>query len=387
MAASNSNSIRYENSRLQDYTYDRSIERGRADLSLIMMTILLVVIGVVMLLSASFPDAYYVENDPYGYFVRQGFFALFGLAVMFVASRLPMSFYRRLAMPALVGSAALLIVVLVVGKLTNGAVRWIRIGGATFQPSEVAKIGAILFMATAICNLKDDIKSIRSVLPTLGVLCLVLVPLLLEPHLSATIIIAVVAAMMLYVGGLQVRWIVAGGALAVPLIYIASLFLSYVSSRLAAWRDPYADSTGVGYQIIQSLYAIGSGGLLGLGIGNSRQKYLYLPEVQNDYIFSIVCEELGFIGAILLLALFALLILRCFWIARHATDRFSMLVGVGIAAQLALQIILNIAVCTNTIPSTGVSLPFFSSGGTALVMQMGEIGILLSISRDIPERL
>ena len=387
MANQSQNAIRYENTRLRDYTTSNTIDRGRADLSLIMMTLLLLTIGVVMVLSASFANAYYTKDSASYYFVRQALFALSGIAVMFIASRMPMSVYRGLSGMVLLASIGLLVVVLILGRLTNGATRWINLGFTTFQPSELAKLGLILFYAMLISNYKEKMKTFRyGIVPFALVLGVIVVLLALEPHVSAILIVSAIALTMLFVGGVQLRWFVGGGLSLGALLLIAYSAFDYVKLRIEAWQNPFADATGSGYQVVQSLYAIGSGGLLGLGLGNSRQKFLYLPEEHNDYIFSVICEELGYIGAILLLALFAVLILRCYWIAMHARDRFSMLVGVGIATQLALQVIMNIAVCTNSIPCTGVSLPFFSYGGTAMWLQLGEIGILLSISRDIPER-
>ena len=386
VASREQNAVRYENTRLQDYTTSNTIDRGRADLSLIMMTLLLLTIGVVMVLSASYANAYYTRDSASYYFVRQALFALSGIAVMFVASRMPMSVYRRLSVPVLLVSGVLLVAVLVMGRLTNGATRWIDFGFTTFQPSELAKLGLILFYAMLISRYKEKMKTFRyGIAPFAVVLLIIVVLLALEPHVSAILIISAIALVMLFVGGVQLRWFIGGGLSVGALLLIAYASFDYVKLRIEAWQNPFADASGSGYQVVQSLYAIGSGGLLGLGLGNSRQKFLYLPEEHNDYIFSVICEELGYIGAILLLALFAVLILRCYWIALHARDRFSMLVGVGIATQLALQVIMNIAVCTNSIPCTGVSLPFFSYGGTAMWLQLGEVGILLSISRDIPE--
>lgn len=387
VANQNQNAIRYENTRLHDYTTSNDIDRGRADLSLIMMTLLLLTIGVVMVLSASYANAYYTKESASYYFVRQALFALSGIAVMFIASRMPMGVYRRLSGMVLLISVGLLVAVLVMGKLTNGATRWIDFGFTTFQPSELAKLGLVLYYAMLISHYKEKMKTFRyGILPFALILGVIVVLLALEPHVSAILIISAIALVMLFVGGVQLRWFIGGGLSVGALLLIAYTAFDYVKLRIAAWQNPFADAAGSGYQVVQSLYAIGSGGLLGLGLGNSRQKFLYLPEEHNDYIFSVICEELGYIGAILLLALFAVLILRCYWIALHARDRFSMLVGVGIATQLALQVIMNIAVCTNSIPCTGVSLPFFSYGGTAMWLQLGEIGILLSISRDIPER-
>ena len=202
----------------------------------------------------------------------------------------------------------------------------------------------------------------------------------------ASIIIMALAIVMMFVGGIKLSYLLIGMGGAGALLLIAGKFVPYVHKRIVSWRDPFADTSAAGYQIVQSLYSIGSGGFLGLGLGQSRQKYLYLPEEHNDYIFSIVCEELGYVGAVAILILFALLICRGYWIAAHSPDRYSFLVGVGITTLLSIQVFLNIAVVTNLIPCTGISLPFFSYGGTALLMQLGEMGIILSISRDIPTK-
>jgi len=235
-----------------------------------------------------------------------------------------------------------------------------------------------------ICHLKGKMKSFKyGILPFIGILILIVGLLILEPHFSASIIILAVGAVMLFLGGVSIAWFVAAfGAAGLGLAVLLTLF-PYASSRINTWRDPFSDISGRGYQIVQSLYTIGSGGLSGLGLGGSRQKFLYLPEEHNDFIFSVLCEELGFIGAALILCLFAMLILRGFWIALHCRDRFSFLVCSGISALLGIQVFLNVAVVTNLIPCTGISLPLFSYGGTALLIQLFELGIILSASRDI----
>ena len=387
MAYQNETAIRYESSRLQDYRADGTIDRGRADLSLIMMTLLLLTVGVIMVLSASYANAYYTRSSASYYFVHQLLYAITGIAIMFVASRFPMSMYRRFAGPVLLAAFVLLVIVLVRGRLTNGATRWINLGFTTIQPSEVAKLGLVLYYAAMINRNRDKMRTFRyGILPFISVLAIIIVLLAMEPHVSAILIIAAIAMVMLFVGGVRLYWFIGGGVALSALLLIAYGMFDYVKKRITAWQNPFLDPSDTGYQVVQSLYAIGSGGLRGLGLGNSRQKFLYLPEEHNDYIFSVVCEELGYIGAVLILALFAVLILRCYYVSMHARDRFSMLVGVGVTTQLALQVIMNVAVCTNSIPCTGVSLPFFSYGGTAMWLHLGEIGILLSISRDIPER-
>lgn len=386
------NSVTYENTRLADYTEDSSISRGSVDVPFTLLTLLLLGIGVVMVLSASFARAYYdIERETNGvatyYFIRQTIFALGGVGVMFLASRFPITLYRRFSFLILLVAVGTLMAVPVIGTRVNGAKRWINLGFTTFQPSEIAKIAVILYFANLICRFKNKMQTFKyGILPFAVILVVIVGLLILEPHLSASIIIISVGAVMLFVGGVKLYWFIAGGAAVGLFGVIAVKFLAYSSDRITAWLDPFADASDTGYQIVQSLYAIGSGGVLGLGLGQSRQKYLYLPEEHNDFIFSVICEELGFIGAILILALFALLIIRGYWLAMHARDRYSFLVCTGITSLLALQVILNVAVCTNLIPCTGISLPFFSYGGTALLIQMAEMGIILSISRDIPAK-
>ena len=375
---------------LKDHSRDLTIARGPLDIPFLMLTLLLLAIGVVMVLSASYASAFYDLNKETGgnatyYFARQLIFAVLGIGIMFVASRFPMSFYRRFSFLVLGIAIVLLMAVLVVGTKSNGARRWIIIAGQSIQPSEIAKIGVILAFATLICRYKNLMGTFKYGVMPFAVILLVIVGLLfLEPHLSASIIIIALGAVMMFIGGARLFWFLGGLAGVGGLFVLAVTVLQYSSERISAWRDPFADTGDTGYQIVQSLYAIGSGGLFGLGLGQSRQKYLYLPEEHNDFIFSIISEELGFIGAILILTLFALLIVRGYWIAMHSRDRYSFLVCTGVTSLLALQVILNVAVCTNLIPCTGISLPFFSYGGSALLMQLGEMGIILSVSRDIP---
>jgi len=383
--------MKYSDDRLADYTDDSSIKRGSFDVPFLLITLLLLTIGIVMVLSASFARAYYdtsvTGGDAAYYFRRQIGFALLGVIVMLGASRLPINFFRRFSPMIFLFALVLLVLVLVGGVAANGSRRWFSFGNITFQPSEIAKIAVILFEADLICRFRGKMTTFKyGVLPFILIVAIVDILLILEPHLSASIIVFLLTVVMMYIGGTKLRWflVFGGGASVLVAAYIA--FVGYSNDRFSAWLNPFADSSDTGYQIIQSLYAIGSGGLTGLGLGQSRQKYLYLPEEHNDYIFSIICEELGFVGAMLILALFALLIIRGFWLAVHCRDRYSFLVCAGISSLLAIQVLLNVAVVTNTIPSTGISLPFFSYGGTALLIQLGEMGIILSISRDIPEK-
>lgn len=365
-------------------------KRAGMDISFLALVVILLAIGVTMVLSASFARAYF---DPGGvtkgkatyYFIRQFIFAALGVAAMIICSRLPVGFYKRFSMPVLIAAVILLMLVPIIGTNANGAKRWIGLGAFTIQPSEIAKIGIILAFASMICARRGRMKSFRyGILPFAAILAAIVGLLVLEPHFSASIIIVAIGGVMLFLGGARLVWFIAAAVAAGGGIAVLLTMFPYASTRITTWRDPFASTSDEGYQIVQSLYSIGSGGLTGLGLGQSRQKYLYLPEEHNDFIFSVVCEELGFIGALLILTLFALLIVRGYWIALHSTDRYGFLVAAGITTLLAIQVILNVAVVTNLVPCTGISLPFFSYGGTALLMQMAEMGIVLSISRDLP---
>ena len=370
----------------------REAARGAMDMPFLLLTLVLTGIGLVMLFSASFPAAYYSTGDAAYYFKRQLIFAIMGLVAMFVISRLNYQRWRGLSKFLLILSMVLLGLVLVphVGINVNGATRWLGFGAFTFQPSEIAKLGVIVFFADSISKKREKMLTWRyGILPYVFVLGLIGVLMLLEPHLSGAILIVGTGAVMMAVGGIQ-AWLIGlgvGGIGAASVLFIKLVdkgIIKYNADRILLWHDPWSDASGDGYQICQSLIAIGSGGLFGVGLGRSRQKFLYLPERHNDCIFAIVCEELGLIGACVIMLIFVLLIIRGFWIALHARDRFGALLVVGITTQVALQTFLNIAVVTGLIPATGISLPFFSYGGTALALQLAEMGIVLSVSRQIP---
>ena len=382
--------MRYDSARLTGFS-DTAVKERKAgfDTPFFLLVLLLLTMGVVMVLSASFPRAYYDPGNITGgnaayYFVRQLLFALLGTGAMLLASKVPMGFYRRYSFHFLAFAVVLLMLVPLVGVKVNGSRRWLGVGGLTLQPSELAKLAVILSFSVLISKMRGRMRTFRyGILPFAAILCVIVGLLVLEPHFSASIIIIAIGGVMLFLGGVRLGWFIgaaaaAGGALAVLLA-----FFPYASSRITTWRDPFSSSSDEGYQIVQSLYSIGSGGLSGLGLGGSRQKFLYLPEEHNDFIFAVVCEELGFIGAALILVLFALLILRGYWIALHCRDRYDFLVCAGISTLLAIQVFLNVAVVTNLVPCTGISLPFFSYGGTALLIQLGEMGIILSASRTI----
>ena len=357
------------------------------DLPFFLLVLTLLCFGLVMLYSASCAVGQYRFDDPYTYIRPQLLFALVGLAALWVASRLDYHILHAWAWPPFGLSLVLLVVVLFMPEY-NGCRRWIVIPGlGTLQPSEIAKFSVIVLFSHLISLNHPKMKSFSvGVLPFALILGAVTVLMLLEPHLSGTLLILAIGAVLMFVGGTGLRWfaLAGGGALAAlagALILLPDL-VPYAASRLSSWLDPFADPLGAGHQTIQSLYAIGSGGALGLGLGNSRQKHLYVPEPQNDFIFSILCEELGFVGATLVILLFVLLLTRGLAIALRAADKFGALLTVGFTVQVVLQAALNMAVVTNTIPNTGISLPFFSSGGTSLMMLLGEMGLVLSVARQ-----
>lgn len=333
--------MRYETARLADFSVLQGEERRKSfDRSFFALVMLLLLLRVIMVLSASFPRAYYDPGHITGgragyYFVRQLIFAAAGVAAMLLCSRFPIGFYRRYAKHFMAFTLVLLALVPFIGIKANGSRRWLGVGSLTVQPSELAKLAVILLFAA-----------------------------------------------MLFLGGAPLGWFAAAFGAGGAALGVLLVFFPYASGRITTWRDPFSSSSDEGYQIVQLLYTIGSGGLGGVGLGASRKKYLYLPEEHNDFIFSVLCEELGFLGAVLVLVLFAMLILRGYRIALRCADPFSFLVTAGITTLLALQVFLNVAVVTNLLPCTGISLSFFSYGGTALIIQLVEMGIFLSASTE-----
>lgn len=364
------------------------------DMPLFVFIMVLLAVGLVMLFSASYADSYYRQGDSYYYISRQGIFAAVGVVAMLLISTFDYHHFHKLVMPIAGITVALLLAVVLFGRVLHieeiapsegVAVRWINIAGIQFQPSELAKFAIILIFAHMISINASRMHTFRyGVAPFVGVLGLFGLLIFLEHHMSGTLIILLIGGAMMFVGGTRPRWFILGiGVLALGLIVYLTFGGGYQTGRVIGWLDPFNAPEGVDtYQTRQSLYAIGSGGFLGLGLGQSRQKYLYLPAPQNDFIFAIICEELGMVGALAIMVLFGVLIWRGMYVSLKAKDRFGMLLGLGITFQVGIQAVLNICVVTNTIPNTGISLPFFSSGGTALLMLLGEMGILLNISRS-----
>ena len=355
------------------------------DYPFLFLLLLLMTVGLIMLWSASYAQSEYDTRytDSGRYLRKQALCAGIGLMALWVFSRIPAGAWYRFAWPLYGVSIALLLSVLVIGQEVNGAKRWIQLAGIQFQPSEVAKFAQILLFARLTRHFGPDAKIFRyGVLGFAGALMGILVPLALEKHLSAILLMGMVAVVMMFVAGTRIPWLLAGAGTAVVFVIVYISVMGYAGDRVRAWLHPELDPGNTGYQILQSLYAIGSGGLFGLGWGKSRQKYLYLPFQYNDYIFAIVCEELGLVGAVGIMVLFAMLILRGYWIALRAADRFSTVLAAGLVTLIAVQTLLNLGVVTNLLPSTGIALPFFSYGGTALAVNLGEMGIVLSISRQ-----
>ncbi len=360
----------------------------RQDTVFLLLVLSILAVGLIMMFSASYITAYVENNgDSYYYIRRQLIFAAIGIVIMLGLSRVN---FRKLFNKYTIGAyyaacLVALVLVLLIGEGDGVEKRWIQIGGLTMQPSEFAKLAVILVLAYYFTTYAKKLRNpLFGVLFPVGLVGAVAILVLREPHLSGTILIVGVGAAMTLVtlkGKFNtVLVVVLGIAVAMGLWYVCKN-VPYMMDRIDIFRDPWADALDKGYQTIQSLYAIGSGGLTGLGLGQSRQKYLYLPKPQNDYVFAIVAEELGFIGCLVIIALFAFLIYRGFVIAVRSQSRFGALLAFGITLRLAMQVILNIAVVTNSIPCTGISLPFFSSGGTALLVQLAEMGIVLSVSR------
>ena len=359
---------------------------NRVDLPLLIIVLTLVAVGLVMVLSASSPTALAESGKSYTYFQTQAIAAGLGFIAMFLLSKFNYNIYKKFYKIIYVLSILILFMVLIpkIGVESNGARRWINLG-FQIQPSEITKIGLIIWVAGYYSDPKNKIEGFWNscLKPIIAVGIPILILYFVQNHLSAGIVIAMVTAVMIVMSGCQLKYIAYIVGLGVGAIAIIFPFIrtKFADDRIAAWLDPWENPTGTSYQTIQGLYAIGSGGLFGVGLGESKQKYLYIPEAHNDFIFAIIAEELGFIGCAVVLGLFAALVVRGIVIAIRAKDTFGSLVAIGITALIATQVILNIAVVTNTIPNTGISLPFLSYGGSSLLILLSGMGVLLNISR------
>ncbi len=369
----------------KEHLFEPKHRRGKIDVTFLVLVLILLTFGLVMLFSASYAFAFYNEGNSFYYIERQLFFAIVGVAAMLFVSQVNYKILQKYSLLLFVGAVALLVIADIFMRDQYGFARWIYIGSFSFQPSEVAKFAIIVLFAHFAATNADKMGTFKyGVMPFAICLGTVALLVILSRHLSGTIIIGALGIAMMWFGGTRLRYfamLVGAGVAAVIVVLIVPAFMEYAGDRVTTWLDPYSDPLGEGFQTIQSLIAIGSGGIWGAGLGNSRQKYLYIPEPQNDFIFPVICEELGFIGASLILLLFALLIFRGYVIAMRCPDKFGSLLAAGCVTHIGMQVVLNIAVVTGTIPNTGISLPLFSYGGTALLMSLGEMGVVLSVSK------
>lgn len=357
------------------------------DLPFCIIILVLLTIGAIMMFSASYAFSYYNNDDSYFYLFRQLIFIVVGLVAMIIMSFFNYNKLHKFA-PIILGIAYIALILVLFFPDENGIKRWIPMGMFNLQPSEIAKFAVILFFAHWASKYYNKMQIARySVLPGVIVFGTIAVLMILEPHYSGIVIIAILTVLMLYIGGMKTKYLVIGFGLMVGLVLIlaATGALTYAMSRLDGWGQALEytneDMWQATWQTRNSLYAIGSGGLWGLGLGQSRQKFLYLPEPQNDFIFAIVVEELGLIGAVMILLIFALLVWRGITLSLRSKDRFGKLLGIGLTSQIGVQVVLNILVITDWLPNTGISLPFFSYGGSSLIMLLAQMGIILSISR------
>lgn len=359
---------------------------GGIDIPFFAITIALLTIGLVMLFSASYPYALNKYGDSYYFFKRQLIFAVLGIIVMMITSKLNYKLLKVIEKPLLIVTLLLLVVVLFYHTNVDDFKRWIPLGPITLQPSDIAKFAIVLTLAVYISkNYKYMNTSIKGIIIPLIIIFTFCGLIMLEHHLSCTILVFLIGASLMFAGGSNHKLFILGVVAVVGVVIIVIMYpevlMDYAGDRIVAWLDKSYEPLGARWQTNNSLYAIGSGGFFGVGLGNSKQKYLYVSEPQNDFIFSIVCEELGFVGAAIIILLFALLFIRGIKIAMNTDDKFASLLVIGIVAQVAIQTIFNIMVVTDTFPNTGIALPFFSYGGTALLMLMFEMGVVLSVSR------
>ena len=358
------------------------------DMPFLIILMLILVIGLVCMYSASYAYAFYwYDGDSYYFIKRQLAFAVLGVVAMLMISTIDYHVLHKFSWVLWIVSRALLVVAYIMPSST-GIHRWIRIPGiGQFQPSEVAKFALIVLYDHLVSLNHKKMKTFtKGYLPFMAILGITCGLVFIEPHLSGTMLLLGIGLILMYVGGTRLVYLLGtigiGGAAAGYMIF----GMGYEKDRIDVWLKPlemFTKDKDMAWQTVQSLYAIGSGGLMGQGLGNSRQKHLFLPEPQNDFIFSIVCEELGFIGAVLIIILFGLLVWRGFVIGMKAPDKFGSMLAIGLTGQIGLQVAFNVAVVTNTIPNTGISLPFFSYGGTSLVMLLAQMGVVLSVSRSI----
>lgn len=362
-------------------------ERNRTRLSLMILAVVgvLLVVGLGATMSASSVEGILENSDRLAVFKRQVRWVAVGAAAMLATSRIPYSKYRAAALPVLIASASGLLLVLALGVIRGGARRWIEVGSITVQPSEIAKLGMVIFLAAALTGLGDRISDLKAlaapVLASVGLICLLVV---LQPDLGTTIVIAVTGWGMILAAGAPARYVAGGALLGAGAMALLAVVSPYRRARLGCFLDPLSDPLGDCFQLTQSLMALGSGNLFGLGVGASRARWAYLPNAHTDFIFAIIAEELGFIGAVTLLTFFAALVVIGVVIASRTSDPFARLLALGITVWLSVQAIINVGGVVGVIPVTGLALPFVSVGGTAMLSSMAAMGVLINIAHTAP---
>lgn len=348
-------------------------------------TMILVFIGIIMVFSASFVQSSFKHHDAYYFLKRNIICAILGFISMITISKIDYRFWKKNTKPICIIAVILLLLVLTpLGIKLNGARRWLGVGSLTVQPAEIAKFATIMITAKLIEKKYDDIKSLtKGVLPLIIIPALFFILIMLQPNMSTAGTIILVTFVMIFVAGMDMKFVGVMFGSGVALFLALALTSEYRLKRILSFLDPFQDPLGNGYQVIQGLYALGSGGLFGMGLGKSQQKWFYIPEPQNDFIFAIIGEELGLVGCIVVIILFVILVYRCIRIALKCSNIFACMVVIGIGAQIGIQAALNIAVSTSSMPVTGVALPFISYGGTSLTIFMSAIGIVLNISKHV----
>ncbi len=357
--------------------------RGRPDFLLLFLTVFLVCFGLVMIFSASSPSAVYFHDNAWRYAQRQGIFACIGLIAMLFCMAIPYQIWKKSAPLLILTSVVLLLMVLLFGTRVDGAVRWFSMGGFNFQPSEFAKLAIIIYLAAMISRKGEKIRHFsQGLLPILIVIGIILALILKQPDFGTLLILLSITLIIISFGGVDFRHLFLLGIILVPVLVYLAVSKSYRLKRISSFLNPMEDLSGSGYQLSQSLYALGHGGWTGTGLGQSIQKLFYLPAAHTDFIFSVIGEELGFFGAALIVIVFMLFVWRGFVAAIRCNNMFGMLMGVGIVSMIIVQVLLNIGAVTGSLPITGVTLPFISYGGSSLILSMASTGILLSISRE-----
>lgn len=356
---------------------------GKPDLVLFIAVIALLSLGLVMVFSASSVMGLADYGNPYHYVQRQTILAMVGLVLLFLLMKVDYHIFKILALPGLVISLILLVAVLFIGHGAGGATRWIRLPGFNLQPSEISKLVMVNYTALYLSNKRENTrKFLQGLLPILLITGLQFGLIMLEPDFGTGLSLVFTIVVMLFAGGVHLGHLLFIGSLAVPFLAYLVTSREYRMRRLFAFLDPWADPTDTGWNVIQSLLAIGSGGLVGLGLGQSRQKFSYLPEHHTDFIFAILCEELGFVGGVVVIVLFFLIAWRGIRVAMRAPDLYGTLLAIGITSMIAFQAMLNIGVVSGSLPVTGIPLPFISHGGSSLLVSLAGMGILLNISRQ-----